>query len=323
MMVLVFAETRMGRILDVSLELLGKGKELSSKLGRELSAFIIGNEEQGRKLIEYGAEKVYLVRDERLELYQPDVYSGLLKDLIDEIKPEIVLFGATTIGGDLAATVAAKLETGLTAHCVDLRIDEEGRLVQVVPGFGGNIMVENICPNRRPQMATIRAGVFKKPERNDSAKGEIIRMEKEIKEEIFRTKTLEIHEEKPEGIPLEGAEIIVAGGWGLRSAGFNLVKELAEVLGAAIGGTRPAVDEGWITEEEMIGQSGKIVRPRLYIGIGISGAMHHTVGILDSEIIVSINKSEDAPIFDISDLCIVGDAKEIVPRMVEELREGR
>jgi len=191
-----------------------------------------------------------------------------------------------------------------------------------VPGFGGNVMAAVTCPNQRPQIATVRPGVFKKDERkSETRRSKVVKMNIDIEEEDLQAKTVEIVEERPTDKSVEDAEIVVAGGWGLYSSGgFQQVRELAEVVGASVGGTRPAVDEGWITEEQMIGQSGKTIRPKLYIGVGISGAMQHIVGILDSKVVVAINKDPEAPIFEASDLGIVGEAQKILPLLVEEFR---
>jgi len=321
----VVAEQRKNRLMDISLELLGGGRELSNKLGKELAAVLLGYriENLARELIAYGGDKVYLVDAPQLELYQSDIYAKILAGLIRQYKPEIVLFGATTIGRDLAPRVAAKLRTGLTADCVNLSIDEEHQLVQTVPGWGGNLMVNCLCKNHRPQMATVKLGVMEKCSEDDSRSREILRVKVNIKNSDIKAKTIEMVEEEPKEVPLEKADVIVAGGWGMRSIeNFRLLEKLAEVLGGVIGGTRPAVDKGWISEERMIGQSGKIVRPKLYIGAGISGAMHHTVGIKDSKIIVVINNDPQAPIFAAADFGIVGDLREVLPCLIEEFKKA-
>ncbi|MFC1974618.1 electron transfer flavoprotein subunit alpha/FixB family protein [Chloroflexota bacterium] len=225
---------------------------------------------------------------------------------------------------DLAPRVAAKVKTGLTAHCTDLYIDKAGdkpQLIAVVPGWGGNLMVKIACPEKRPQMATVKPGVMEKPDRVKDRQGQIIRIETNINDADFRARTIEIIEEKPSGIPLDEADIIVAGGWGLESVGgFELVEELAEVLGGAVGGTRPAVDKGWLPEERMIGSSGKTVSPKFFISAGASGAMHFTTGFLKSKVILAIDKNPKAPIFEVCDLGIVGDLGKIIPCLVGELK---
>ena len=320
----VFVEQRKGKLMEVSLECLGGGKQLAEKLDTDLSAVLVGHniEESARELVTYGVDNVYVVDHPLLGMYQSDAYAKVVSDLICEHKPEILLLGATSIGMDLAPTVAAMINTGLSAHVTWLEVDEKRQLRQIVPGFGGKVMAVVVCPNRRPQMATVRPGVFKKSMRNESRMGNIVKVDVDISEDDLRARTIEMIEEKPNEKPLEGAEIVVAGGWGMRAVGgFKPVRDLAELLGASIGGTRPAVDEGWIVEEQMVGQSGKTIRPKLYIGLGISGEMHHTVGILDSEVIVAVNKDENAPIFQVVDVGIVGDLREILPCLVKEIKK--
>jgi len=322
----IFAEQRKGKLLDVSLELLGGGRELANKLGVDLSAILFGHDvsKLAKELIAYGADNIYLISHPLLEFYQSDAYAKVMTDLVNQHKPEILLVGATAIGMDLAPRVAVKLETGLSAHVVKLEIDEKRQLRQIMPGFGGKVMAVVVCPNRRPQMTTVRPGVFRKPARDESRRGDIVKVEVDITEDDLRARTIRMVEEKPREKPLEGAEIVVAGGWGMRAVGgFKPVRELAELLGASVGGTRPALDEGWIVEEQMIGQSGKTVRPKLYIGLGISGEMHHTVGILDSEVIVAVNNDENAPIFQVADVGIVGDLRDVLPHLLKEFERTR
>ena len=263
----IWAEQRQGKLLPVCFELLGKGQELCQNLGGKLAAVLLGAEVKGltSELMDYGCEKVYIAEDPRLSLYQADFYADLLARLIGETKPEIVLWGATTIGRELAAWVAAKLKTGLTAHCIDLHIaDIEGkpRLVQVVPGWAGNMALKIIC-NTKPQMATVKPGLMTKaPQRK--VDGEIVPVAIGVIENIIasnmkqsRAETIEIVEEEPEEMPLEEAEIVVSGGWGLNAVGgFAPVEEIARILGGAVAGTRPACDKGWIPESRLIGQSG-------------------------------------------------------------------
>jgi len=322
----IWAEQRSGRLMEVSLELISKGLELSQRLEVGLAAVLIGDraEELAEELLAYGVGKVYLMEEARLRLYQSDVYANIMANLIYEHNPQIILLGATTIGMDLAPRVAAKVKTGLTAHCADLYLEEiDGRLqlVQVVPGFSGNLMVKIACPQRRPQMATVRPGVMEKPNCMEEGKGQIVRVKPNIKEEDFRAKTIDIVEEKPVGIPLEEANVVVAGGWGLQSAGgFGLIEELANILGGAVAGTRPAVDANWVPEERMIGQSGKTVSPNLFISAGASGAPHFTTGFLKSKVILAIDQNPKSPIFEVSDIGIVGDLRKIVPCLGEELK---
>lgn len=322
----VWTEQRNNRLMEVGIELLGKGLELSERLNVKLETILIGDQtrELADELIAFGADTVYTVEDARLQAYQSDVYPNIVADLIKKHSPEILLIGATNIGMDLAPRVAAKLKTGLTAHCVDLYIDEDGGvpyLAHIVPGWGGNLMVKIVCPEKRPQMATVRPGVLEKPVRDEERKGEIVKITPDIKDGDFRVRTIEMVEEKASGIPIEEADIVVAGGWGLYAVGgFKPIEELAEVLGAAVGGTRPAVDKGWIPDDQMIGQSGKTISPKLFISVGASGAMHFTTGFLRSKVIMAIDQNPDAPIFEVSDIGIVGDLREILPCLIEELK---
>ena len=322
----VWAEQRKGKLMPVSLELLGKGQELSRKLCGKLAAILIGAKVRGLayELLEHGCDKVYIAEDPILSLYHSDLYGNLLARYIEESKPEIVLWGATSIGGELAAWVAAKLKTGLTAHCIDLYIDEiEGRrqLVQVVPGYGGNLALKIVC-DTRPQMATVKPGIMAKAPRR-KAEGEIVPLAAEIKGSDFRAETIEIVEEELEEMPLEEAKIVVAGGWGLNSLGsFELVAELAKILGGSVGGTRPALDKGWITESRLIGQSGKTVSPDLFISLGASGAAQFTTGFEKAKAILAVEQNPQAPIFEIADIGIVGDLESVLPLLIQELKKG-
>ncbi len=320
----VFTEQRNGRLLEVSFELLGGGRKIAEKLNVSLVAVMFGFnvENLAKELISYGADKVYLVENPALNVYQHDVYAKVLTDLAVKHKPEVLLLGATSVGRDLAPRVAAKLKTGLCAHITDLVVGEDGILRQVVPGFGGNVMAVVTCPKTKPQMATVRPGVFRKLEKDENRKGEIEKVSVDVDLEKLPIVTLKMVEEPPKEKPIEQAEVIVAAGWGVRSKeSFKLVQELANVLGAGLGGTRPILDEGLIHESQMIGQSGKIVRPKLYVGVGVSGEMHHTIGILNSDIIVAINNDPNAPIFEFVDIGIVGDANEVLPILIEKLRK--
>ncbi len=322
----IWAEQRDHRLLDVSLEVLQKARELSQRHDSRVSAVLIGEDcgPLAEELVEYGASRVFAAEDPRLRLYQSEAYAKVLTRILGDVKPEIVLIGGTTIGMDLAPAVAARLRTGLTAHCVDLyveKIDGRDQLVQVVPGWGGNMMIRIVCPEHRPQMVTVRPGVMEKGKRDPGKKGEIFFLKPELSEDDFRARSIEyVREQQGEG-SLEDADIIVSGGFGLYSAGgFGLVRELAEAVGGEVAGTRPAFDEGWIPESAMIGQSGKTVRPKLLISLGASGAVHYTTGFQKSRVIVAIDKNPKAPIFSIADLGIVGDLKRIVPALIEELK---
>jgi len=322
----VWAEQRNGKLMGVSLELLSKGKELAEKLNQNLAVVLIGDrvETMAEELIAYGAEKVYLIEDSRLELYQSDIYTNVMEKLIKSNNPGILLFGGTTIGMDFAPRIAARIQTGLTAHCIDLTVegtDDDPELIGVLPGWGGNMMVKIGWRKIYPQMATVKPGVMEKPDKVDGRSGEIIKVKPDIKDEDFKARTIEVVEEKVEGIPLEDADIVVAAGWGMNSAGgFKIVEELAEVLSAVTAGTRPAVDAGWITEDKMIGSSGKTIGPKLFISLGASGAMHFTTGFSKAKAVLAIDKNPKAPIFDVCDIGIVCDAAEIIPFLIEEFK---
>jgi electron transfer flavoprotein alpha subunit len=321
----VWGEQRQGKLMDVSLELLGKGRELAEKSGAGLAAIMLGDEVEGLagELLHYGARKVYLLEHPTLRLYEGNLYAKLLADIVKSHEPKILLVGATTLGRELSAAVAARLTTGLIAHCIDLYINEESKLVQVVPGQTENTLVEYTCL-KSPQMATVRPGVFPRPERNEEGTGEIVKLAFGTRAADSKARTVELFEEEPSEMQLEGASIVVAGGWGLHSVGgFEAVIELAKVLGAAIGGTRPTADKGWIPQESMIGQSGKTVSPKLFMSIGASGAMHFTTGFLRSKVILAIDQNPRAPIFEVADIGIAGDLRDILPLLTEELKRAR
>lgn len=323
--IVIWAECRGGRIADVSIETLQKATLLAEDLDGSVGAILIGGRcrTAGEELIHHGADRVWLIEDDRLALYQSDPYAKIVTDIIAETKPEIVLMGGTSVGMDLAPRVAAKLETGLTAHCIDLyieKIDGRDQLVQVVPGWGGQMMVKITCPDHRPQMATIRPGVMDRGRADPSRTGEIIPVKPAIREGDFRAKALEMVPEEEQETPLEDAGIIISGGFGLYgSGGFEPVERLAAALHGEVAGTRPAFDQGWIPESRMIGQSGKTVRPGLFVSVGASGAMHYTTGFLKAKVIVAIDRNPDAPIFDIADFGIADDLNRIIPCLIEQL----
>jgi electron transfer flavoprotein alpha subunit len=318
----VFAEQRGGKLGEVGLELLNIGRKMADKLGDALEVVLFGHEVKPlvEELGEYGADKVYLADDPLLEVYRSDAYAILMKNVIEEHKPSILIMGATSIGADLAPRVAAKVNTGLSAHCIGFDVDENGLLVGEVPGFGGAVIASVICPKHYPQMATARPGFFEKLERQAGRKAEVVEVGVNIKEEDLGIKIVGTFREEAKARPIEAADIVVAGGYGVGgSENWKLVDDLAEALGGSAGATRPPCDEGWADlESQMIGQSGKTVRPSLYIGMGISGAMHHLVGIKDSKVVVAINSDPKAPIFQAADYGIVGDLRQIVPCIIEE-----
>ncbi|MDI6776777.1 MAG: electron transfer flavoprotein subunit alpha/FixB family protein [Syntrophales bacterium] len=320
----VFAEQRGGKLSDVGLELLGIGRKIADKQQEGLAAVLMGHKVKPLvdELGEYGADRVYLADNPLLEVYRSDAYGRLMQEMIQQYKPNILIMGATSIGADLAPRVAAKVNTGLSAHCVGFDVDDKGQFVGQVPGFGGAVMASVICPNHYPQMATARPGFFEKLERQKGRKTEAVNVDVKFKEEDLSIKVVGTFREEVKTRPLESADVVVAGGYGVGGKeNWKLVEELAEVLGGGVGATRPPCDEGWADlEGQMIGQSGKTVRPSLYIGVGISGAMHHLVGIKDTKVVVAINKDPNAPIFQAADYGIVGDLCQIIPRLVEAMR---
>jgi electron transfer flavoprotein alpha subunit len=325
--VLVFAEQHRGRLRDCALELLGAGQRLASALHQELAAALMGSEVETLcpVLFAHGADKVYLVEDEEFKLYHTEPYADALSGMITRYKPSIVLFGATTTGRDLAPRIAARLRTGLTADCTGLEIeDKTGLLLQVRPAFGGNIMATIKCANHRPQMATVRPKVMKRPVPDFSRRGEMIRIDGKVDPKSLRTRLLQIVEASDQMVNLEEAEIVVSGGRGLEKAdNFHLLEELARVLGGAVGASRAAVDAGWKPHPFQVGQTGKTVGPKLYIACGISGAIQHLVGMQTSDIVVAINKDPEAPIFRAADLGIVGDLFQVVPALIRLVQAGR
>lgn len=321
----VFCEQKKGIIQSISFELLGEGKKLAKKLGVKLCAVILGHgiESKIEELSCRGADKIYIVDDPALRSYQDDPYTEVLVGLVEEYKPEIILCGATVIGRSLVSRVAVKIDAGLTADCTGLDIDEKEKLLlQTRPAFGGNIMATIITPNHRPQMATVRHKVMKEAEIHKSHKAEVIR--KKFSSGILRSRTtlLDIVEEIEETVNLAEADIIVSGGRGLGGPeNFSLVKDLAKVLGAAVGSSRAAVDAGWMPYSHQVGQTGKTVCPKLYIACGISGQIQHLIGMQSSKVIVAINKDPDAPIFKVATYGIVGDIFEIIPAITKEFKK--
>ncbi|NFA62170.1 electron transfer flavoprotein subunit alpha/FixB family protein [Clostridium botulinum] len=321
----VFAEQREGKLQKVALELIGKGKDLSKKLGVELTAVLLGYDidNMPKQLIDYGADKVLYVNDPLLKNYTTDGYTKVIYDLIQERKPEILLVGATYIGRDLAPRISSRLGTGLTADCTGLDIDNDTRnLLMTRPAFGGNLMATIICESNRPQMSTVRPGVFEKLEKDSNRDGSIENIKINLKESDIKIKIKEIIKLAKEIEDISEAKILVSGGRGLGSPeGFKLLRELADLMGGAISGSRAVVDSGWIDKAYQVGQTGKTVRPNLYIACGISGAIQHLAGMQDSDYIIAINKDESAPIMQVADLSIVGDYKKILPSMIDEIKK--
>lgn len=320
----VFAEQREGALMPTVFELLGEGRKLANTLGVELSALLLGNgvESLCDELGAYGADRVILAESELLKDYNTEAYAKVACDLVTERKPEIMLIGATNIGRDLAPRLSARLYTGLTADCTALEIDPETKgLLQTRPAFGGNVMATIVTPNHRPQMSTVRPGVMKKAAHDPSHKAIIDRASFELSENDIHTKVLETVKSLKQTVNLVEAEVIVAGGRGVGSAeGFKLIEQLAEALGGVVGASRAAVEAGYIDANHQVGQTGKTVRPKIYIACGISGAIQHLAGMQNSECIIAINKNADAPIFSVADYGIAGDLHKVIPMLIEELK---
>lgn len=333
---IVYCEYDEGRIADVSLELLTKGRQLASKLGVKLEAIVIGDNLDGieKQLFPYGVDTVYKVSDKRLYPYTSNPHAAVLINLFREIKPQICLMGATCIGRDLGPRVSSCLHSGLTADCTSLEIGDykdpkTGKeytdlLYQIRPAFGGNIVATIVNPDCRPQMATVREGVMKKEIFDENHKGEVIELEasKYVKPEDFVVEIIDRHIEKSK-INIKGAPIIVAGGYGMGSReNFDLLYQLAETLGGEVGASRAAVDAGFAEHARQIGQTGVTVRPKLYIACGISGQIQHIAGMQDSSIIISINNDPDAPINTIADFVITGNVEDIVPKLIKYYKKN-
>ncbi len=325
--VMIFGETIDNGVHKVVYELLSKGRELADKLKVELSVSFIGDDNfppdniMVDGVIRRGADKVYILRNKTFKEFLVEPYTDALVYLIEKYKPEIVLAGATSEGRSLLPRVAARLETGLTADCTGLEINEDELLVQTRPAFGGNIMAKIICEHKRPQMATVRYKVMEEAlekERN----GDVIIDEFEPKP--HKTRFLKKKIDQTQKVNLEDADIIVSGGRGLQDPkNFSLLQELANLLGAALGSSRPPVDDDWIPYSHQVGQTGKTVRPKIYIACGISGSIQHLAGMSSSDYIIAINKDPDAPIFNIADLGIVGDLFEVVPELMKKIKNGK
>jgi len=322
--VFVIGEQRDGKIHSVTYELLTRGRALADDLGCQLSCVLLGDEiENVQEVIYRGADKVFHIKSPALKNFLPRPYRNAICRLVEEEKPEIIVAAATTTGRTIMPLVAARLNTGLTADCTELTIDPETRiLLQTRPAIGGNIMATIKTPNHRPQMATVRPKSAKPAPADPTRTGEII--VKEYDGAVFMTpeKFLRFVKDTTQQVNIEDADIIVAGGKGMKSAeGFRLVEELAEVLGAGVGATRDAVELGWTTYPHQIGLSGKTVSPKLYIALGLSGKIQHMAGMQTSEVIVAINKDPEAQIFKVADFGIVGDVFEVVPMLIEAIKK--
>lgn len=322
--VMIYAEISNGSLHKVSFELLGKARELAAQLIEPVYCVLVGSgvEEAAKELIERGADKVFVYDDPGLAQFRDDPYSDLLTECCNEENPSIFLVGATSIGRSMGPRVAAKLKTGLTADCTSLDIDPESRLLQQTrPAYGGNIMATIETTNSRPQMATVRYKMFNEATVVDSPKGEIINKPVEMGKLTDRVKVLGF-EKAGDQVSITDADIIVSGGLGMGDlSGFELMQELATALGGAVGASRPTIDEGWINYRHQVGLSGRTVRPTVYLACGISGAVQHQAGMKTSDVIIAVNKDPEAPIFGISSLGVVGDLYDVVPGLIEKIKE--
>lgn len=322
----VFIEQEEGEVAKVSWELLGKGQELAAKLGVELAAVVIGHrvEQLCGEAFRYGAARAYLLDAPVYAAYRTQSYLEAMCHLIEQHKPEVILMGATGMGRDLAGAVATRVGTGLTADCTGLDIDAKRNLMQTRPAFGGNIMATIMCDRYRPQMATVRPHVMQMPQPLDTATGEIVRVGFTVAEERVPVKVLEVLRDGDgaQKLDIGGAEFIISGGRGMMGPeNFALLQELAAELGAVVGASRSAVDAGWMPHDRQVGQTGKTVRPKIYVACGISGAIQHLVGMQDADLIIAINRDKDAPIFEVAHYGIVGDLFQVVPELTRQIRE--
>jgi electron transfer flavoprotein alpha subunit len=334
--VYVFAQQVENELSSIAFELLGKAKELAAPLNTDVTAVLIGSDVKGLvdQLAEYGADKVIVVDDPELKEYRTEPYAHALASVINEYKPEIVLVGATAIGRDLGPRVSARVATGLTADCTVLEIGDfplnaipgqeqkHNQLLMTRPAFGGNTIATIACPDNRPQMATVRPGVMQKIDPIAGAKAEVIEYNPGFTPDNKYVEILDVVKELSDTVDIMDAKILVSGGRGVGSAeNFKLLQDLADVIGGTVSCSRAVVDNGWLPKELQVGQTGKTVRPNVYFAIGISGAIQHTAGMEESDIIIAINKDDSAPIFDVADYGIVGDLNKIVPKLTEELKK--
>lgn len=321
----VFMEHENGEPKGVGLELLNEGKRMAEESKQKVVAIVIGHKmdkvvEESKK---YGADEVIVVDGPEYEIYNTDAYTYAFASLIEKYKPSSMLIGATVNGRDLGPRVAGRLHTGLTADCTELEIDEEGLVVWIRPALGGNLMGHIYCPNTRPQIGTVRPAVFKKIDPIKDSKAKVIKEDIKVPEDQIRTKRVEFVANPPTDHPkIEEADVLICGGKGMaRGENFELLQELADVMGGVVGGTRKAVDSGWITVQDQVGQTGKTVQPKIFVAAGLSGAIQHTVGMEKSDVVIAINNDPEAPIFEIADYGIVGDLFEVLPALTEAMKE--
>jgi electron transfer flavoprotein alpha subunit len=323
--VLVCGEIAEGKLASVTIELLGVGRKIANEVGEDLSTLLMGSKagSLGQEAIAYGADNVYVAEDSLLDHYNSDAYTQVAANLCQKVLPSIILLGHTDIGLDLAPRLNGRLGGGLAMDCLALSIDPATKfLVSTRPVFGGNAHATMVSKSARPQMATLRAKTVPPAERNDSRQGKVIPAEGKIDPSVLKVKGVDRIKEEVEGVKLEDAEVVVSGGRGIGGAqNFGMLRELANVLGGAVGATRPACDEGWAPARLQVGQSGKVVTPKLYIAVALSGAMSHIAGCLGSKVIVAINKDKEANIFNVARFGIVADYKEVLPVLTTKLKE--
>ncbi|GKX29592.1 electron transfer flavoprotein subunit alpha [Vallitalea longa] len=324
--VCVIAQQEKGINLSVTFELMNEGRKLADKTDSQLYVVILGNkiDDAVDELSNYGADKIFYYEHELLEKYSTDAYTKVVSSFIEDNKPEIVIYGASSIGRDFAPRVAARVGTGLVADCTGLDINEEdGKFLQTRPAFGGNLMATIICPNDRPQMATVRPGVMEKAKKVNK-KSHVLKIVPSLTQEDIIARTVDIIMDKTKKVSLNDADIIVAGGRGVgNKEGFELLQQLADTLGGVVGSSRVPVDSGWIDHSRQIGQTGQTVRPKLYIACGISGAIQHMTGMSESEYIIAINKNPSAPIMKSSHLAIEGDLFKVIPELINEINSKK
>ena len=337
--IFVVMEQRYGKVQNVGLELVGEATRLKEDLKDDVVAVLLGHDIKGEvdKIFHYGADKVVLVDDPMLKDYVTEPYTKAVCEVIKAFDPEIMLFGASSIGRDVAPRVASRVKTGLVADTTGLRmaktqeeLDKEAKmgnaperaLLMTRPAFGGNIMATLMCPRTKPQMATVRPGVMKMIAKDETRKGELVEFKVDFTAADMNVEIVEAVKSDKKSVDLTEAKLIVSGGRGVGSAeGFDVIRDMADALGAEVGSSRACVDAGWIEKDRQVGQTGKTVRPDLYMACGISGAIQHVAGMENSELIIAINKNESAPIFEVADLGIVGDLKQILPKLADAVRK--
>ncbi len=325
--VYVFIEQRGGKVQKVGLELLGRARGLAEDLGQQVVGVMLGKSvaKRAAMVLAHGADKVVLVENDMLEHYVTEPYTKAVTAIIGEYAPEIFLFGATSIGRDLAPRVAARVHTGLTADCTGLSVNEETKLLHMTrPAFGGNIMAEIVCANHRPQMATVRPGVMQALEADAARQGEVIDFKVDFLPGDMNIEILRVEESQTKSVDITEAPVLVSGGRGVGGPeGYAALHELAAELGGEVAASRVCVDSGWIEKDRQVGQTGKTVRPGVYLALGISGAIQHLAGMEESETIIAVNKDATAPMMDAAALGVVGDVKEIVPKLTAAIRKAK